>query len=125
MRTLLAIVLAAALGGLIWLGVDGTAAQARRLQSVAIEKGTVLQRTGNSTVVMTRQNGVKATVNCTCDQGTGTCTLKTTTDSAYCTNVGGTCKDSCSMSVSTTGLKGRAGSLGGAVGPLAPSVGTQ
>ena len=121
MRTLFAIVFAAAIGGMI-LDVDGMAAAAKQVKSVSIAQGSAVQRSGAATAVVTRQNGVKATLNCTCDEGTGTCTLQTTTDSAFCTSSGGTCKGSCSMSVTTTGLSGRAGKVGKATGAQAPST---
>jgi hypothetical protein len=122
MRALFAIVLAAATGGMIF-GVDGISAIAKQLKSVPIESGSIVQPSGGGTAVVTRQNGVKATLTCTCDQGTGTCTLTTTTDSAYCSSSGGTCKSTCSMSVTTTGLSGRAGAVGRATGTAVPLKG--
>ena len=51
----------------------------------------------------------KGTFSCTCSQGNGTCTLISTPDALYCT-VGSTatCKGTCTLITSTTGIGGAA-----------------
>ena len=51
----------------------------------------------------------KGTFTCTCSVGTGTCTLITTPDSLYC-SVGttATCKGTCQLTTTTTGIGGAA-----------------